>query len=192
MSVTEPGPAADTNLLELARAGSPVAYWKLVEGYRPYLKAVALNVLRGRLPSDGSDVVNDSLTIAFERLRQFQGSQADVFLGWVAAIVRNKALQLLKGIVNIAPLPEGADGAEVLPGSSSGPDARANKREQAARLMAALHRLRDDHRLVIELRNLRELSFREVGQRMGRSEDAVRQLWVRAMDKLKEEFGDDS
>ena len=53
--------------------------------------------------------------------------------------------------------------------------------EEAERLGAALEALDPDHREVIVLRKLEELSFKEVAARMGRSEDACRMLLARAM-----------
>jgi RNA polymerase sigma-70 factor (ECF subfamily) len=53
--------------------------------------------------------------------------------------------------------------------------------EEAERLGAALGALDPDHREVIVLRKLEELSFKDVAARMGRSEDACRMLLARAM-----------
>ena len=54
---------------------------------------------------------------------------------------------------------------------------------------AALEALDPDHRDVIVLRKLEELSFREVAARMGRSEDACRMLLARAMVALTLRLG---
>ena len=49
-----------------------------------------------------------------------------------------------------------------------------------------LARLSADYREVIVLRNLQGLPFAEVAHRMGRSAGAVRVLWVRAVDQLRQ------
>jgi RNA polymerase sigma-70 factor (ECF subfamily) len=177
------------HLLEAARGGEAAAFWELAEHYRPYLKAVAGRALGGRLPSDGSDVVSTGLAVAFERLAQFNDRHAAVFLAWLATIVRNEALMSLRRAGRVRPLPAGSGDEEVLAAGSSGPDRKASRREEAARLLAAVGRLPDDHRTVIELRNLEELPFEEVARRLGRSNDAVRQLWTRAMTRLRAELG---
>jgi RNA polymerase sigma-70 factor (ECF subfamily) len=177
------------DLLEAARKGEVAAFWELAERYRPYLKAVAAKLLGGRLPSDPSDVVSHALAVAFERLAQFKGPGAAVFLGWLATIVRNEALMSLRRAGRVRPLPAGPGDEEVLAAGSSGPDRRASRREEAARLLAAVERLPDDYRTVIELRNLKELPFEEVARRMARSNDAVRKLWTRAMTRLRAELG---
>ncbi len=49
-----------------------------------------------------------------------------------------------------------------------------------------LARLPADYREVIVLRNLEGLAFAEVARRMGRTPGAVRVLWVRAVDQLRQ------
>jgi RNA polymerase sigma-70 factor (ECF subfamily) len=51
-------------------------------------------------------------------------------------------------------------------------------------LADALARLPADYREVIILRNLEQLPFEEIGQRLGRSSGAARMLWARALEKL--------
>jgi RNA polymerase sigma-70 factor (ECF subfamily) len=52
-------------------------------------------------------------------------------------------------------------------------------------LADTLGRLPEDYREVLILRHLECLSFPEVAQRMGRSADAVKKLWTRALDRLR-------
>ena len=56
--------------------------------------------------------------------------------------------------------------------------------EQSERLDAALAVLSDAHRQVILLRTFEELSFGEIGKILGKSEDASRMLFARAMTAL--------
>jgi RNA polymerase sigma factor (sigma-70 family) len=55
--------------------------------------------------------------------------------------------------------------------------------------MEALDRLPSEHREVLVLRQFDGLSHAAIATRMGRSEDAVRQLWVRALRGLRESMG---
>ncbi len=177
-------------LLHAARAGSAAAFWQLAEGYRPYLRTVAARLLWGQRTGDASELVSHGLSIAFERFAQFKDDQAAVFLGWLVAIVRNEALKSLRKAGREEPLPGDSGRGEQLAGDYSSPDSRADRREQAARLLAALQRLPEDYRTVIDLRNLKELPFDEVARRMGRSPEAVRKLWTRAIEKLREDLGE--
>jgi RNA polymerase sigma-70 factor (ECF subfamily) len=56
--------------------------------------------------------------------------------------------------------------------------------ERARRLEEAMETLLPAHREVILLRSFEELSFREIAKRTGRSEDAARMLFARAMTAL--------
>lgn len=57
-------------------------------------------------------------------------------------------------------------------------------REEAARLDAALAKLTPEERDVITLSRLNKVSHAEIGRRLSRSEDAVRQALHRALDEL--------
>ena len=48
--------------------------------------------------------------------------------------------------------------------------------------------IKDDYRQVIVLRNLEGLPFKEVAESMERSSGAVRMLWLRAIDALRDKF----
>ena len=109
---------------------------------------------------------------------------------WLAQIVRNEALTRLRRAGPVRPLPGPGEGGQPA-ADAPGPDEQASRREQAARVMAALDRLPPDYREVIALRNLEGLSLVEVAGRMNRSHAAVRQMWVRAVRQLREECGDE-
>ena len=68
------------------------------------------------------------------------------------------------------------------------PSVAAVSAEQAQRLRAAIDRLPDDYRRVLALRYSDGLAFDEVGRRLGRSADAARMLWARAVERLKHEL----
>ena len=81
------------------------------------------------------------------------------------------------------------DGGLVAPGSS--PSQQASRRELAVRLADALAELPEDYRTVIVLRQLEDLPFPEVSQRMGRSIDSVKNLWVRGLARLRRVVDDE-
>ena len=65
------------------------------------------------------------------------------------------------------------------------PSQEATQHEAGVILAEALGRLPADYREVLILRNLEELTFPEVAQRMDRSVDSVRKLWARALARLR-------
>jgi RNA polymerase sigma-70 factor (ECF subfamily) len=58
-------------------------------------------------------------------------------------------------------------------------------------LANALERLPTDYRDVFILRNLEHVPIEEIAARMGRSVNAIRKLWTRAMLALRRELGSD-
>ncbi len=65
------------------------------------------------------------------------------------------------------------------------PGTRAVAAEEAAMLMEAMKQLPQEYRDVIQFRNWDQLSFEDIGNRMGRSPEAVRKLWGRAIKRLQ-------
>ena len=68
--------------------------------------------------------------------------------------------------------------------SRPGPSTEVELGEDLHLLAERLEGMDEDHRRVIELRALDNLRFKEVAERMGRSEDAVRMLFRRALVSL--------
>jgi RNA polymerase sigma-70 factor (ECF subfamily) len=65
------------------------------------------------------------------------------------------------------------------------PSSLAVRREQSVLLADALAGLPEDYREVFVLRNLEHMPVEAIAARMGRSPNAVRKLWGRAMVALK-------
>ncbi len=72
--------------------------------------------------------------------------------------------------------------------NQNSPRAEAIAEEEAVALREALDRLPADYRQVVLLRNWELLPFAEIGQRMDRTTEAARKLWVRAIEQLRKEF----
>ena len=61
---------------------------------------------------------------------------------------------------------------------------RLQLKQDTERLERAIEALDEGHREVVLLRSFEELSFPEIGQRLGKSPDASRMLFARAMAAL--------
>jgi RNA polymerase sigma-70 factor (ECF subfamily) len=84
--------------------------------------------------------------------------------------------------------PLGRDVPSGLVDRSLTPRSLAVSREEQEALENALAGLPADYRRVIELRSRDHRSFKEVGDMMGRSPDATRMLWFRAVERLRGEL----
>jgi RNA polymerase sigma-70 factor, ECF subfamily len=185
------------HLLAAARSGDASSLWALTDAFRPYLKALVERMLTGRLSAkvDASDVVQQAMVAAIDHFAQFRGDDVAEWYGWCVHIVRNEVLNLIRywhqDVRDVdreqAIAPE--LGGPGMSSDGSSPSKQASNREEAARLIRAVDQLPPDYRQVIELRNLGDLPFADVAARMGRTQAAVRQLWVRALQQLKRELG---
>jgi len=85
-----------------------------------------------------------------------------------------------------AETPSGLTGG--LAGRTPTPSLEMMADERADAVRRAVERLPDDYRTVIVLRNQEDRSFADIAAVMGRSENAVRKLWFRAVELLQQEL----
>lgn len=176
-----------TVLLRAARQGSREALSELYARYGTRLLAfIRMRMGRSlRAQLESRDILQNTLLKSFQRIEQFEGDGGATLMGWLMRIAENEIRDQVdyhhrqRRDVDAA-VPIDAGGIDL-----AAPDASAISavvaHEEAERLGAALEALDPDHREVIVLRKLEELSFRDVAARMGRSEDACRMLLARAM-----------
>jgi RNA polymerase sigma-70 factor (ECF subfamily) len=187
-------------LLERARAGEVEALDQLLSMYRNYLRLLARTQIDAALGVrvDASDLAQEVLVDAFRGFADFAGRSEGELIAWLRKIlVRNVADQVrrhhsqkrdVRREQSLEMLLEqsshGLD--DLLAMSGTHPSGQAAHREQAVVLADALAALPDDYREVIILRHLERQKFTEIGERMGRTAGAVRMLWVRGLERLRE------
>jgi RNA polymerase sigma-70 factor (ECF subfamily) len=176
------------DLILQARKGDRLAFEELVRAYRPRLEAlVRLRIgvnLRGKLDVD--DVAQETLLKAYQAIDSLQSSAPNAFFGWLAGIAHHV-------ILNQARYHERRP-AVTLSGSAaaegSSPSKGLRRSERFDRLQEALDALTADHREVILLARIEGLPMSEVASRMNRTPGAVAQLLWRALNNLRERFGE--
>ncbi|HVT83052.1 MAG TPA: sigma-70 family RNA polymerase sigma factor [Phycisphaerae bacterium] len=192
------------HLLQHAKEGSRSSLGRLLDRYAGYLTLLARAQigahLRGKV--DPGDVVQETFLEAHRQFPQFRGQSEPELLGWLRRILAGQlalaARRFLgtKGrdarlerelVVRVDQSSQALERGLTAPGSS--PSHAAARREQSVLLSQALERLPVDYREVIILRHLENLPFAETAARMGRSEDSVQKLWVRALARLRKELG---
>jgi RNA polymerase sigma-70 factor (ECF subfamily) len=89
--------------------------------------------------------------------------------------------------VSLASPPGRRDG-EAVPEAINSPDGSAIRREEAATLNQVLDRLPPEYRRVLQLRYWSGMSFVDMAPQLGRSPDAARKLWYRALERLQSEL----
>jgi RNA polymerase sigma-70 factor (ECF subfamily) len=74
------------------------------------------------------------------------------------------------------------------PGSSAHPEWEAMAAEERQMLLAAVRRLPEDRQLLLILKFVERMSNAEIGEIMGRTEGAIKSLYHRTLNSLREEF----
>lgn len=185
-------------LLRAAREGSGEALGDLLDRYGERLLALIRARLGRKLRREveSRDVLQETLLDAFRDLEQFEGSGSATFMGWMAGIAVNKIRYQARHFRRMA------RDQQLRKSWYSGFDPAARQLHtqvsriqlgrRARRLEQVLDGLSEEHREVILLRHYEELRFRDIGERMGRSEDAARMLLARAMAKVTLEMREEA
>jgi RNA polymerase sigma-70 factor (ECF subfamily) len=187
-------------LLRRARAGDQAAPGPLLERYRHYLTLLARLQIGRRLQGkfDPADVVQETFLQAHGKFDQFQGSTEAEFVGWLRQILASRLAKFLRHYwgtrgrdvrlerqlrVDLDRSSQALGRALASPADS--PSKEAARREQAVTVANALERLPEHYREVILLHEFEDLNFADVGQRLGRTVDSVKNLWLRALARLR-------
>ena len=152
-----------------------------LEAYRDYLRVLARLHLGTRLQAkmDASDVVQHALLRAYEGREQFRGRTEAERLAWLRAILANALAAAVRrfdaGMRDLdrersleAELDLSSSRLEcLLAADQTSPSDGAVRGEELVRLAAALARLPDDQRCVVELHHLKGLPVAETAERRG-------------------------
>ncbi len=188
-----------------ARAGSKTALGELIESCRPYLLLIANQELEPvfTAKTGASDVVQETLMSAQRCLNQFRGNDRNELLGWLRSILINDlketrrhyrtAGRLVDREVRLNEGDSAQFGMRTPASPAHTPSSEAVLREQRQLLDRAMSRLTEEDRMIIQWRSWERLSFADIGQRSGRSADAARKQWSRAIVHLQQllDLGDD-
>ncbi len=185
--------------LAAARAGSPDALGAALESCRAYLLLVAEKEMDPRLKAKGgaSDLVQQTFLEAQQAFPRFHGGSEAELLAWLRRLLLNNVATFRRHWEQTAKRRAsrevGLGGDSTAPGVQPAartptPSREVAATERAAAVRAALARLPDDYRTVLTLRYEEDLPFEEVARRMGRTSNAVRKLWARAVERLEQEL----
>lgn len=181
--------AGDTSrLFERARGGSDEAldafYDRAARKLLPFIRLRLGRLLRSELES--RDILQAVLLKSFSRLAQVEDPGAA--MGWLVRIAENEirdradhATRARRDVTRRVPIDGHADD---LPAPVRQALSQAIWTERAVELERALETLPGAEREVIVLRAFEELSFGQIGARLGKSEDACRMAYARAMAAL--------
>lgn len=187
--------------IESARAGSREALGKTLEACRRYLLGIARHEMAPSLQGKGgaSDIVQETFLEAQRSFGHFQGNSQTELRAWLRQLLHHRVAKFgrryrttqkrnlqRERVLPADHLLQRIDGAGLAVCST--PSGLMMADEQAAELREALARLPEDYQRVIALRFGERCSFEEIGQRMQRSANAARLLWLRSIERVKREM----
>lgn len=182
-------------LARRAAAGDEQALATLLSRHLPAVRAFVRAHMGPQLRAheSSSDLVQSVCRELLTHQERFQYPGEQQFLAWLYTTARRKisnrvrdlgrdkrdARREIGGLAESAMAELGAAYARV-----SSPSGRALRAEEIARLEAAIDQLPEEQREVVTLAHLAGLSRAEIGEQMGKSEEAVRALLHRAKARL--------
>ncbi|MFO0905311.1 MAG: sigma-70 family RNA polymerase sigma factor [Pirellulales bacterium] len=190
------------------QAGDSQRLGQLLDSYRNYLYLLASTQIDDRLRAkvSPSDLVQETMLGAYRDFPAFQGRTERQLVAWLRQILihrlhvfvqqhilaerrdARREVSLDDMAAALARSSQKLNAGSLLADSGQSPSAAVMQRENAVQLADHLQRMRADYREVIVLRNLQGLPFEEIGERLGRSSGAVRMLWLRAIQQLREQM----
>jgi RNA polymerase sigma-70 factor (ECF subfamily) len=190
-------------LVALAKEGDETALNQLCKVYGERVRwIVRLRMgeeLRSKLES--MDLVQDVLLSA---LKDFRYQDEGDFLRWLSRIAENRLRDNVDKLHadkrdirkevrfdNYGPRTEGRSFGERGPVDATTPSVIMSRKEELDELARAIEELKPEYKEVIILTKIEGLSYKEISNRLGKSDEAVRKLFTRAMAALTTVFEND-
>jgi RNA polymerase sigma-70 factor, ECF subfamily len=181
----EDGPTeiSEAALVSMAKLGDSDAFVELSKLHSNRLLRTIYHITRNW--HDAEDALQDATLRAFSHLKDFQGNSS--FSTWLTRIAINSALMILRKKRGCYEIPfEGIDDSGdnyecwEVKSPAENPESRLARKEREELLIDAILRLPQVLREVVELRQARGYSTREIAQALGISVPAVKSRLSRA------------
>ncbi|MEM9658604.1 MAG: sigma-70 family RNA polymerase sigma factor [Planctomycetota bacterium] len=193
-------------LLDLMVAGDESAAQRLLERHRERLRRLVATHLDPRVSAriDPSDVIQEALAEAYQRLPQYADQRPVSFYPWLRSIAWQRLVKLHRTHVVAArrsvhredaprmDLPDASAQrlAEQLAAGGTEPSQKVVKQEIRQRVRTALDELPPADRAVLVMRYLEHMSMREIGEALETTTAAVKMRHARALQRLESTLRD--
>ncbi len=183
-----------STVLERFKQGDCQAAGMLLNRLRPYIRTIVRTARGNRSVriADESDLVQEVILQGIRGAATFHGNNMGQLVRWVRTMaIRTSQKPLNKGtgreaVVCIEDVDE-----NMVEDSSLGPDRKAVLQENSALMAVALSRIPEEMRDVLMWRLVDGLSHAEISERMNRSPGAIRMLFLRSLERLREAYGEE-
>ena len=184
--------------LERARTGDAEAFNQLVVLYQDRIFAKVFSLLRNR--QDAEEVTQDTFIRAQRGLPAFRGTTS--FSTWLYQIATNLARNRYwywwrrKRDVSFSldcPLNDesGMTFVDLLPDAEMTPRENTVNQEFVDQVAACMEKLKDSHREILVLRNVKNMDYESIAETLGLSIGTVKSRIARARESLRELMGED-
>jgi RNA polymerase sigma-70 factor (ECF subfamily) len=174
-------------LVTRAKAGDNEAFEELVAPCREKILAWISGQMGPRLRGKGEaeDLLQDTFVWALRSIEKLEWRGRDLFEQWLFSIAKHVVLKEARHDRRHALVLESEP-----QGHGPSPSRALRRDERFDRLQKALDSLGPDQRHVVELARIKGVPIKEIAIRMKRSPDAISQLLLRALKKLRDTVND--
>jgi len=194
----------DTKIVARLRSGDESALAEFVESNRPALLAFLHSRIGSHLAkkTEAEDILQDA---CLEACRSLDKAPLETWdpLHWLFQICERKIIDAhrrhfasqKRDASREASIPDGSEAAgglgNLLAASMTTPSAAFSRDQRQLRVLAALDTLPEDQREAVRLRYLVGLPSKEIAQKLGKTDGAVRVMLSRSLGKLQEILGEE-
>jgi len=182
----------EVDLIKKSQKGDIDAFEELIKDYKKIAYNIALRVMKNK--ENAEDASQEALIKVYKNIKNF--NQKSTFKVWLYRIVMNACIDLQRKnkheVTSLDSLKKGKDNdyKVEIEDTSKGPDAILESKLNNEILYKCIDNLAEDHKQIIILRDLQELSYREISDVLNCSEGTVKSRLSRARTKLKKNLLD--
>jgi RNA polymerase sigma-70 factor (ECF subfamily) len=176
----------------------------LLDEKRPQLLAYINRQLGARLKQkvEAEDILQETTIDAVRRTAEFEQLQRDPF-GWLCQIAEHRLIDAHRRFfqsqkragerevsIDAERADDGGKFADLLAASMTTPSQAFSRNQKEFQLQIALQELPEETREVLRLRYVDGLQTKEIAERLGKTDGAIRVLLTRSVQKLQEKLTD--
>lgn len=176
-----------TLLIQKAQKGDTNAFGTLVASYEKFIFNVACKMFSNS--EDASDIAQEALIKAYKNIDKFDFNSS--FSTWLYRITVNACIDEMrrrKGRESISIDAEDEESglAVQIEDTSLGAEERVIQNETVSEVRAAIDKLSEEHKAVIILRDLQDMTYEQIAQTLDLSIGTVKSRLARARKSLKD------
>ncbi len=170
-------------LVRRVKAGDRAAFDELIKAFedrvRAFIRSRIQPGFRSRLDAD--EILQDTFVRAFQSIGSFQGEDPVQFRRWLTGVAQKTVLRAEEE-ARRNPTLEIQDNVAA---KDVSPSKAMRRDERFDHLQGAIESLGGDYREVILLTRIQGLTLKQAAEKMGRSPEAIRKLFWRALQQLR-------